>query len=92
MVIDDQAYLTAQHRSVAEAIERRIQPVVSFPDTLKQGPLFLLEHSEWMKVDLKTTMELYDEIRSVRGPSQVRIYNIGDYLKAEGLPMTSGTR
>lgn len=92
IVIDDQAYLTPQHRIVAEAIERRIQPVASFPDTLKQSPLFLLEHSEWMKVDLKTTMALYQEIRSVRGPSQVRIYEIGDYLKAEGLPVSAGTR
>jgi 4-amino-4-deoxy-L-arabinose transferase-like glycosyltransferase len=86
MVIDDQAYLTPQHLLVASAIERRIQPVASYPDTLKQGPLFLLEHSEWMKVDLHATMALYYEIRSIRGPSEVRIYDVGEYLKATGLP------
>ncbi len=85
IVIDDQAYLTAPQRHVAEAVEQRIQPVASFPDTLKESPLFLLEHSEWMKVNLKATMDLYTEIRAVRGPSEVRIYSIGDYLRAADL-------
>ncbi len=84
VLVDDEAYLVPKRRAIALEIERGSRAVQSFPDTLKQGPLFVLEHSEFLNLDLASTMALYEEIRQARGASEVRVYDL-QQMKPVGL-------
>lgn len=82
VLIDDQAYLDegSSLARLAGQIERSVPPAYEVLDGGKDGPMFYLEHSEWLIRSSQEMLSRWAAVREERGPAAVKVYDLGAYL------------